>query len=212
MSQPQPPSAATPPSTSGYGPPPQPPKKPGWWRSRSTAARIALIAIPVILLAGGGAVAVILTSSSEDRPSVDTTAQAEEKRKAAQLREAQAKYDACKQTTQAFLDKLHELDSRLGVGLSYDEYTDFVGDAQVAYDKTSRDIADKPECVTNVGLPAEQAFNQFVKASRIWDDCFDDIDCDNDSIEPDLQAHWTKGSLAVDRADRGLEEIKKPGG
>jgi hypothetical protein len=164
--------------------------------------------VPVLAVAAGAVVGVLLASSSNSgdksggpahTTTVDTAAQA-----------AQEKYEKCKRQTAPLMQRLHELDSRLGVGLNYDEYTNKVGDVRVAYDQTTSAIGG-PECLSGVGLPAEDALNEYVKASNTWGDCVDDINCDNDSIQPELQGHWAKASLAIDRADRGLRKIRGSG-
>jgi hypothetical protein len=170
-----------------------------------------MIAVPLILLAGGVAVAVILTSgdsSDDDRATSSESAARAEAQAAETRRAAQAKYDTCQEQMGELLDSLTELDSRLDIGLNYDEYTDSVGDIRAQYDQVPFDEANDPTCLTSVGLPAEQALNHYAKATRVWDSCFDDINCSNDSIEPKLRRYWDKASTSIDAAKDGLDSMK----
>ena len=105
---------------------------------------------------------------------------------------------------------MQELNSRLGVGLNYDEYTDHVGDLRVAYDDVPFDELDANdlECVTGAGAPAENAFNEHVKAVNVWQKCFEDIDCDNDSIKPQVQQRWEKAGEQADQAEQALKDLR----
>jgi hypothetical protein len=47
--------------------------------------------------------------------------------------------ELCQSEVRSLLSALQELDSRLNVGLNLDEYGDYVGDAQVAYDRLDFD-------------------------------------------------------------------------
>lgn len=122
---------------------------------------------------------------------------------------ARAAYAACDRALGPLLKQLRELDSRLNVGLNYDEYTTEVGDIRVVYDSVVEQ-ADDPTCLTSVGIPAEEALNQYAKATGKWEECFDDIDCDTDSIEPTLRKYWDRASTAIDTAEQGLEEMRSP--
>jgi hypothetical protein len=96
------------------------------------------------------------------------------------------------------------LDTRLSVGLTYADYTSEVADIRVVYDQTPFGEVDDFDCLGDVGVPLERALNQYAKAATRWDECFEDIYCENDSIQGELQEHWTKaGRLAV-KADTGL--------
>jgi hypothetical protein len=166
-----------------------------------------MIVIPAALIAGGAVTAALLGVFGGDDGS-DGAARSEDT--AAEDRtEAEESYNTCRRQIGPLLDELQELDSRLDVGLSYDEYTTHVGDARVIYDRVVDEV-DDTTCLTEVGLPAERAFNQYVKASNKWGDCFEDLDCDPDAIEPTLQTHWDRASTLVESADRRLEAMRTP--
>jgi hypothetical protein len=125
--------------------------------------------------------------------------------------DAQAAADACSGQMSRLLRRTKALDSRLDIGLTYDEYGDKVADLKVEYDSIDFD-ADPDDgsfaCLSSVGVPLENALNQYVDAYRIWNTCFEDFDCDTDSIEPDLQAKWSKATRNVSRASGGLGKLK----
>ena len=127
-----------------------------------------------------------------------------------QAREAEDTAATCKEEMGPLVDALGELDSRLNVGLNYDEYTDQVGDLRVEYDRVDFGGSDPKQldCLTTVGLPAEEAMNEYAKAAGTWDECFDDINCDNDSIQPELQRRWSSASRKANRAQRGLDKME----
>jgi hypothetical protein len=114
--------------------------------------------------------------------------------------------EACAGQVGILVTQLSELDSRLSVGLNFERYSNLVSDLQVAYDQIPIDEP-SPECVTRVGVPAERAFNAYVKAYNIWNNCIGNINCDNDKITPRLQARWAKATASVARADQGLENL-----
>jgi hypothetical protein len=164
----------------------------------------------VLLLAAGAATAVILApwDDGDESPSDETAAVSTTTTDTTQA-EAAAQAAACESEMGPLLKQLRELDSRLNVGLSYDEYTTEVGDVRVVYDRVVEDVED-PICLTSVGIPAETALNQYAKAASKWGDCFDDIDCDTDAIEPTLRRYWDKASSSLDVADEGLVEMRQP--
>jgi hypothetical protein len=64
------------------------------------------------------------------------------------------------------------------------------------------------DCITDVGLPLEMAIGEYEKAYDTWQACFEDYACDVDSIDPELQTHWTKASNQIERSDSALEHFK----
>jgi hypothetical protein len=118
-----------------------------------------------------------------------------------------AKARTCLSTFRQLTRELGDLNSRLDVGLNYDEYTTKVGDVKVAYDQTPFKQLDDIACLQQVGLPAESALNQYAKAAGIWDRCFDDPNCSNDQIKGQLQSHWSTASRQVRRASRGMARM-----
>ena len=122
-------------------------------------------------------------------------------------REEQAAYERCVDTLGELQDALKAVDSRLGVGLNYDDYGDEIGNVVVVYDNADFSEAG-PECLENVGLKLERALRQYQRAAQVWDECFDDIDCDLDGIEDDLQVYWNRASTAMLGAEIGMEQME----
>jgi hypothetical protein len=138
------------------------------------------------------------------------------KDKATAKRQAQARVDTantaardCQQEMGGLLSDAKRLGSRLDVGLNYESYSNRVSDLKVSYDEIEFDKlgTDALTCLSGVGLPLEKAVNQYVSAYRTWNECFEDLDCDNDSITSTLQSKWSKAGRFVDRAERGLDGL-----
>jgi hypothetical protein len=123
--------------------------------------------------------------------------------------EAEAAADACRRQVGGLQRALEELDSRLTVGLAYDEYSTQVGDAQVAYDRIPIGKLEQ-DCLFDVGLHLENAMNAYVKADNTWNDCIIDFGCDVDSIDPELQERWAEATREIDKAKSGLVAIGGP--
>lgn len=111
----------------------------------------------------------------------------------------------CPAEMETLVDALQELDSRLTVGLSFQDYSDRVGDVQVAYDQLDVDDLGL-DCLEDVGVQAEKALIAYVDAYNIWNDCISDVDCINDSITPDLQAKWAEATEFIEEARDGLDQ------
>lgn len=114
--------------------------------------------------------------------------------------------DSCGDEVDSFIRSLRELDSRLDIGLNYQQYSNRLGDISVRYDDavdvvTAGEVSAR--CVY-VGIRGEKAFNLYIKAQRIWSRCINDLDCSNAEIEPRLQKIWAKASKRVAQAWRNI--------
>jgi len=118
------------------------------------------------------------------------------------------------------LDALLALDSRLDLGLSYNDYAERVGDAKVEYDridlKASFLHADSDESAKCRGaaIASERALDKYVEAQSDWHACiFDDVcgqciyECDAADVEPALRRKWSTADRALGVAQRRLDEI-----
>jgi hypothetical protein len=121
-------------------------------------------------------------------------------------REALQRYERCNDRVEDFFSALQELNSRLDVGLSYDDYTDQVADVKVAYDQADFGNLHNFDCL-RAAVPGEKALNQYVEAAGAWGDCIEDFNCDIDNI--DLNGYWLKASVFVDRAQTNLSDLKR---
>lgn len=112
----------------------------------------------------------------------------------------------CEEQVGAFVTALQELDSRLNVGMNFERYSETVSDLQVAYDQLP--VGEMtPECLDQVAVPAERAFNAYIRAYNVWNRCVSNIDCTNASIKKRLQRQWANASFAILEADASLEMV-----
>lgn len=193
--------------------------------------RGVIIALVVLVFAGGGVAAYFsfrntetcissstgsevdcgsedaISQAAYDQQQADEAAAEAEQQQA--LEEAQAAADKCKGQLGGLMSAERELQSRLAVGLSYDEYGTQVGSIRVEYDQVPFKAMDL-DCTTNVGLPLEDALNAYAKAAGIWGDCIQDFNCDTDSIDPELQSRWSSASNNIDTAMSGLRSLANP--
>jgi hypothetical protein len=129
--------------------------------------------------------------------------------RAAQL----AVYNKCVAATKPLRDSLAQIDSRLDVGLSYDDYGDRLGDVQVAYDTAVPKINTSGAKCLPAALPLENALNAYNKVLNLWGDCIDDYNCDFSEGETNdkAQAGWVKASQALKNSDRKLAALRPTG-
>jgi hypothetical protein len=165
---------------------------------RAVAPALAL----ALVLAGCGA-----TSSNDgDGQASEDQEAAEAEQRAAQ----QQRYSACVRVTKPLRDSLAQIDSRLDVGLSYDDYGDRLGDVQVAYDAVVPQLKGQgPRCF-GVAVALENAFNAYNKVLNSWGDCIDDYYCDfsEGEVNKKAQAGWAKAGRALATSDRKLAAMK----
>ena len=190
--------------------PPEPPPEQRQTRRRGFVLRIALY----LLVAGAAATALVIYGRSDvdagDNRGELANQVKELSRENARTREAAAErfaiYATCREELSPLIRGLQDLDSKLDVGLAYAEYSTEVAQLSVEYNGIRFGRLDF-ECVASAGVPAETAFNQYRKAYFEWDECFDDLDCDLDFIEPTLQTYWSKASSNVTEAKTGLNSL-----
>jgi hypothetical protein len=189
--------------------------------------RAALIIALLLVLAGGGVAAYFALRDTETCVSRDTgnevgceddaalsqaeydEVQAQEAKAQEAEEKAQAKADKCESQMGDLLADVRELNSRLAVGLPYDDYSRQVGSIRVSYDQVPFSQLDL-DCTSGVGLPLEDALNNYVKAGNTWGDCIEDFNCDVDSIDPELQSKWTAAEGNLQDATSGLRDMGKP--
>ncbi len=165
-----------------------------------------MLGVAAVIVAGATAFAVI-TLFGDDDDSAGPDAEATEQ--ALETAEDQADAARCERQLEGFLSSLEELDSRLNVGLNFNEYSTQVGDIQVEYDRVPFNALDV-DCVGEVGVSAEKAFNAYATAQSVWSDCFDSLSCSNSEIDPELQRQWAKAAGLVAAARRGLASMRRP--
>jgi hypothetical protein len=121
-----------------------------------------------------------------------------------------AVYNQCAAAVKPLRDALAQIDSRLDVGLNYDDYGDRLGDVQVAYDAVvpKLDSVD-PKCF-GVAVPLESSLNAYNKVLNVWGDCIDDYNCDfsEGDANDKAQAGWAKAGRALKTSDRKLRALR----
>lgn len=168
---------------------------------------LGAVASSALALAACGGPSEAEKKAKRDRAVAAAKAAAARRQAATRHAKVVAAAQSCVDTTKPLVSALKNLNSRLDVGLNYNEYTNKVGDVKVAYDNADfanmKGVRALP-CLKDVAVPAEKAFNQHAKAASAWSNCFDDVNCSNDDVKPTLQRHWLKASVFTDLAARGL--------
>ena len=131
---------------------------------------------------------------------------AAQKRAKAQL----ADYRTCKAKTSRFLAALHDLDSRLDVGLNVDDYGNRVGDVKVTHDAVA--FRQLPySCRKKVEVPAEGALGSYSAANTVWHHCltkYGDWCFTNDPTTKNLlEILWNGAHKEIRKAQSGLHRL-----
>lgn len=112
----------------------------------------------------------------------------------------------CNDQLKSFVRSLAAINSRLDIGLSYDSYSSVVSNAKVVYDRLPFGRM-RSGCIT-IAVPAEKALNSYVDAYSTWSDCFSDLYCDVDSVEPEMQDDWSKAGRQLASTRARLSQLK----
>jgi hypothetical protein len=161
-------------------------------RSRTAVASIIVAAVVLIVVVVFFAVVRTQSSSSDSKR---------------RNPHAAAIFRACSRQLGPLLKGLRAMDSRLDVGLNESDYLDELGNVNVAYGQIDVDN-ESPKCVSAVGVPAEDALNDYIKAGNAWNKCISKLSCSNAKVRPTLQADWALATAKIDQAERGLKHLK----
>jgi hypothetical protein len=160
-----------------HGPPPQQRKQ----RGTAVMAAAALIALVVI----GGAVWYI------NGPRADAHARESAQAASAAAAKAEARRKtACEGLLTGAYTRLSAIDSRLDVGMIEQDYTEAVGNAQVAYDQIDSGQVNSNECTAYA--PLGKVVEQYSRASSYWNNCIVDDYCTVSTTT--LNTYWVKSS------------------
>lgn len=165
------------------------------------------------LQVAGAALLVVVAVAGIWYFAIRDTGPSEAELEAQEQEEAQAAVAAavaqCQTQVGGLIASLRDLESRLnGVGVNYEEYSRRVGDVSAAYGQTPINQLSS-DCLLNVGVHAEGAMNAYIDAGNTWSECFEDL-CDSDSIDPELQADWTKATSLIDKSESGYSAVGAP--
>jgi hypothetical protein len=103
----------------------------------------------------------------------------------------------CAIALQPLYDALTSVDGRLGVGMTYLDYSKAVGDANVAYQRINFAALDGT-CVAAAGVPLENALNSYIEAYNVWNKCVQSTSCDQSANTTTLQGFWTSSTNDLD--------------
>ena len=141
--------------------------------------------------------AIAMVAMGQDGCETDGGGPNKEERAAEKAERLAVEADACGDQLAPLLDSLSELNSRLSVGVVFADYTTYVGDARIAYDKTPfQELS--PTCINRWGLKAERAMNMYVQAGNEWSDCIGDIGCDVEALN--LSEKWARAGRLAEQA------------
>ena len=164
--------------------------------------RWLLVGLASLALIGVGVAGTLLVVT--DSTGEDGAADAPEP----QVEEASLVYARrCEQQTRSLLAGLEGLESRLAIGLAYQEYLRRVGDARVAYDRIPVNDLDL-RCI-NAVAPAEKALRTHLEAAEVWTKCVRDRDCEHDSSRLKLRRKWKKASSQLEQSRQALRALKQ---
>lgn len=161
---------------------------------------LAGLAIGTLAVGCGG------PSEQERQAALDAREKAEQSREKADRAAAVAV--TCQNQLGAYLNVLSETGSRLGVGMSFADYSERVGDASVIYDRIP--FGQMPSrCIMGPGIKAEESGNAYIDAYNVWNDCIGDFYCDIDSIDPELQTQWSKAGRKLSAARLSMRSLNQ---
>ena len=138
----------------------------------------------------------------------EAEAAAEAKAKAAQMDAARATQGKCDEQMGDLLGTLKQIDGRLDVGLTNSDLGTRMGDVSVTYNDIPFHKL-SPKCVASVGVPLENAYNEYTKSKTAWDACIDDYSCTVEgAVLAEMRGHWMKAGRLIDKADGFLASPK----
>lgn len=154
----------------------------------------------------------VLAACGESGPTEEEQQAAKDERSKATRLAGQAESAAdlaagCRQAVGPLINALRNTSSRLNVGLTFDDYSDQVGEVSIAYGRIPFNRMEL-RCISDAGLKAEKAFNSYTEAYNDWNDCIADLYCDIDSIDPGLQEKWQAAERQLRQARAGLAGLE----
>jgi hypothetical protein len=169
------------------------------------AATIAVVAVAVVVVASRGSEAP--RSGAIALPDTPTAPIATVPPAPSPSFSSASSGDACEAEVGKFLDALETLDSRLNVGVQFADYGRYVGDVSVQYNKLDIKAMDQ-DCIRKVGVPAENAFNDYTSAQNTWNKCISHLlSCSLVDIKPQLHKKWQAAAREIAKAKTGLDRL-----
>ena len=116
----------------------------------------------------------------------------------------------CPPQYRAFVNALTVIDGRLSLGVTHASYEDFLAKAQIAYNQTPFKSA-PITCVALIGVPAERALNDYIKANNSWAACLSRValsarsNCQSGPGYGSRQVYWRDASKNISKAVNNLD-------
>jgi hypothetical protein len=157
-----------------------------------------LVGLAAIVVAGAAAAGAWYGLIHDAGPSdADHTARQEAEKESGARADLRATAEECERQLGDLLRVLEDLRSRIRrVDVSYAEYVQTAMDVSSAYGHASVRQLER-DCAFSLDIYAQDALDAFSKAANVWGDCTVDVDCDIDSIDPELQAHRRDAAAAI---------------
>jgi hypothetical protein len=157
-----------------------------------------LIALAAVTVAGAAAVGAwdgfILDRGPADAD--HTTPRQTEKEPATGV-DLRATSEECEQQLSDLLRELEDLRSRIRrAEASYAEYVQTAMDVSSTYGQASVRQVER-DCAFSLDIHAQHALDAFIEVGNVWNDCTVDINCNIDSIDPELRAHRRDAAAAI---------------
>jgi hypothetical protein len=115
---------------------------------------------------------------------------------------------SCPQATRVLYNRLATIEGNLAAGLKIAQYRALIADAEVAYNLNPVSRMSYP-CIVHVGVPEENALNDYVHALNSWAQCLSKSLYSNclqsgsvaDQFE---QGQWNKATAQLQKASNAL--------
>ena len=117
---------------------------------------------------------------------------------------------ACPPQYRALVNALTVIDGRLSLGLNHTNYESYLVKAQIAYNQTPFKSA-PITCVALIGVPAERALNDYIKANNSWSACLSRValsaqsSCQSGPGYGSRRLYWSDASKNISKAVNNLE-------
>lgn len=164
-------------------------------------------AIAIVVVAGAAAWLVATAGPSAEQEQAAEQARVNATSAMKDANTEQRVYENCNAALEGTASALTELDSRLAVGMSYDEYSTSAGDASVAYGAIDQSAV-TGDCALRAGLYIEEALNTHIEASEIWRKCLNRLCNFNREINAEMQEKWLAASNKITKANQALYDMK----
>lgn len=127
-------------------------------------------------------------------------------------RKYHAQYQRCLNATKKLTRELGDMNARLDVGISLNDYSTRVGDISVAANRAHVRRSDQ-RCRDDVVPSLKRGFRLYAQAYDRWNDCifYSDYSCNTDDIIHELRSLWRKAHWAYQSGRDMLGVLRRLG-